>query len=173
MQKLKEKESEYKGLAELRDLQPDNKLKELAEKASAFNIDQFLSAKVLELTEHQRTALIDTLDLMESGGIDHENIIDGKRFTMIEWVLSTHDCGTVCCIGGTASLLAGGPYIFPGLKSIFHDENGEFTGNAQLNNLFYKWGGGNVTVERAAKQLRHYLETDTCSSDWAWTTEAK
>jgi hypothetical protein len=163
--------------------QADPALKELAqqaaEKASALKVDKFLSAEQLKLTDRQRTALIKTLNLMETHGIDHEKHINGPtltgswRFDMREWVSpeSTlkNECGTVCCIGGTASLLDGGPYASSITNSIFHDQWGKLTGDQNLANLFYRWSkrGKKVTVDCASQQLRKYLETGMCPWDWA------
>lgn len=167
---LKQKLNENGGPGETRALQPDQALKELANRAKMLQADPFLSAEGLKLTERQRIALIKTLDLMEAHGIDNFKVIDGKRFNMNEWMNGTHSCSTVCCIGGTASLLDGGPYESESgtgySVSIFHSKRG-FTGSRALKRLFYDWGGGSPTVERAALQLRYYLKTGKCPIDWA------
>lgn len=126
--------------------------------------DKFLTAEELKLTERQHIALIKTLALMESGGINHEHMIDDRLFAMNCWA-DKHSCGTICCIGGTASLLDGGPYESV-IKSIFHDSKG-FTGTPDLYRLFYDWNFHKETpVKRAAKQLRTYLESGKCPNQW-------
>jgi|SRR5882672_935653 len=154
-------------------LESDPKLKELAERAATFTTDEdqkneFMSAPELQLTEFQYTALIKTLDLMENGKISEKEYINDKRFNMSVWA-QDKTCGTVCCIGGTASLLAGEEYNYnAGLRTIFHSkETGLFTGSMDLMNLFYYWGQVPVTVPRAAQQLREYLKTGKCPHNWA------
>ena len=157
-----------------RSFQSDYKLKALARKAGDLVKEtpenDFLSAKKLNLTERQRTALIKTLALMESGGIDENIFIDNKKFSMRSWIGKDvmHPCRTVCCIGGTATLLDGSPRgeFKSDIQSLFHDKYGILAGNNALYNLFYLWGPKAVTVERAAKQLRHYLNTDKCQIQW-------
>src|SRR5882672_6760082 len=74
-QMLKERD-ESPGV-EPRVFQSDLRLKELAEKASAFKLpvkpkrNRFKSAKALKLTPKQRWALIETLKLLEKGKIKH------------------------------------------------------------------------------------------------------
>lgn len=165
--KQKLHETESRGVTPTA-LESDPALKELAERAKSLKLDIFLSAEELKLTERQRTALIKTLKLMESGGIRHDKVIDGKRFNMKEWINEGWGCGTICCIGGTASLLDGGPYdsaddMYP---SIFHNKRG-FTGTPALKRLFYEWGNRSPTAKRAGLQLRYYLKTGKCPIDWA------
>jgi hypothetical protein len=153
-------------------LEPDPTLKALADKAKALTTDKFLSAEELSLTERQRKALIDTLELMETRGIDNNKYINGKRFNMSHWITNYNgknraECGSICCIGGTASLLAGKRIKGEYEDSIFHDEAGNITVSTALANLFFNWGSGPVTVDRAAKELRNYLETANCPSNWA------
>lgn len=145
-------------------LQSDSALKELSEEAATFKADEFLNAQKLELTERQYVALIKTLELLESGGIRHDKFIDGKRFDMSHWIGNHYYCGTVCCIGGTATLLDGGKTT---CNSIFHDDKGIFTSGYNLYTLFYGWGNVDVSEKRAAQQLRYYLETGACPADWA------
>lgn len=135
----------------------DSALTDLAERAKALlSQDSFLSYRKLRIRKRQRTALIKTLKLMEAKGISHKKFIDGRIFDMNHWNDPyVHTCGTTCCIGGTASLLAGDDGLFDSYNSI------------SLENLFYEWGGDDVSVKRAAKQLRFFLETGECARNWA------
>jgi len=125
---------------------------------------KFLDAKTLGLTEKQYCGLIQTLAWLEAGKLDHENEKGITRFDMGHWRQYT-SCGTVCCIGGTAEVLAGLPY------------GGMFAkGNQELRNLFYpgssKWRavtyplhpGWMASTAQAAVALRSYLETG--KADW-------
>ncbi len=92
---------------------------------------------------------------MESGLVSHHNLYPPtipKRFNMAFWNSGEQECGTVCCIGGTAEALSGVNF------SVVPD---------QLENLFYPYMLNNwhrITPKQAAKALRHYLTTG--ETDW-------
>lgn len=122
----------------------------------------FKSPKELGLTLKERDALIKTLLLMEAGKMVHikdvgDNTVQSGEygFSMREWHMQ-HFCGTVCCIGGTAELLGGLPTHSLAIKSTGMASVGD---NLDLYNLFYRWGGGSPSPERAAQVLRGYLTT--------------
>jgi len=128
----------------------------------------FLSAKDLDLTERERTALILVLGVLESGEITWTQVDDiddmdgpdyepppGNHFSMAYW-LEEGDCGTVCCIGGLAEKL--GNVQFP------------FDDPRPVNGLFFPVAFERVielhtiTVEQAAKATRNFLTTG--HPDW-------
>lgn len=122
----------------------------------------FLPAKQLGLKEKERDALIKTLLLMEAGKMKHRSrapadrpISEGKYgFNMGVW--KAHwDCGTVCCIGGTAELVGGLRHDSLGYRSSMLARSGK----PDLFDLFYNYGGGSPPPERAARVLRSYLTT--------------
>lgn len=116
----------------------------------------FKPAAELGITEPQRDALCKTLVLLETGKLVHvpEDDLSNARwdepkfcglFNMSHsWINA--DCGTVCCIKGTAELISGVDFC-PG--KILEG----------LTVLFYCWGGGDPGTERAATALRSYLTT--------------
>lgn len=126
---------------------------------------KFKSAKDLKLTEKQYCGLIQTLAWLEAGKLDHENEKVGiQRFDMEYW-RQGFGCGTVCCIGGTAEVLAGLPMRGMADKS-----------NRELGRLFFPgsihgWDsddhdhpGWKASTAQAAVALRGYLETG--KADW-------
>ncbi len=131
----------------------------------------FKTAEELRITPKQFDALAKTLVLMETGKLVHvdddeihssENNynlpIEVCRFTghfnMNLW-RSKDDCGTVCCIGGTAELIGNvifaPEYLLPAeLKTLFYPNDG-----MNDNGIHYN----DITVEQAATALRSYLTT--------------
>jgi hypothetical protein len=123
----------------------------------------FKSADELGITEPQCDALRKTLVLLETGKLVHEtgrpkysNTDNRKfsgRFNMILWS-ADHECGTVCCIGGTAELVGNTSF---GIWA--------FGSNEKLKNLFAPpmpmrcsdWHS--ITPAQAATALRSYLTT--------------
>lgn len=115
----------------------------------------FKPAAELDISEAQREALVKTLVLLETGKLTHYtidfrpyNIKSGQVFTghfnMATWNL-VRDCGTVCCIGGTAELIG----------NVSFDDVSE-----ELNNLFYpevETSLKQITPTQAAIALRNYL----------------
>ena len=116
----------------------------------------FKSPEELGLTQAECDALIKALLLMENGQMLHvksreQELVEGKYpFNMCEWHSIDYDCGTVCCIGGTAELV--------GNLSPLSLAN-TATQNQQLHKLFYQWGGGSPSPTKAARVLRGYLTT--------------
>jgi len=122
----------------------------------------FLPRETLGLSEPQYCGLVKTLALLESGELDHWNPELGfSHFDMAVWQKpATHNCGSVCCLGGTASMLMGRHNIYgpgswlctnrPELFRVFYP-NGEFFSRRHPG-----WHG---TTKEAAMVLRHYLET--------------
>lgn len=159
-QKQKPTKETVKTLVSLAD---DPELKALVEKAKTGN---FLSSKELKLTEKQYDSLVATLLLMETGGVVHikednyENRWEGKKlpegkshfFNMSAW-REKSACGSVCCLGGTAELLAGEPVF---RRGAIPDKKPE------IDKLFYPYeikDWDTITPKRAANVLRNYLET--------------
>ena len=115
----------------------------------------FLSAQILSITDAQRDALIKTLTLLESGALVHAPVSGGfnfsKQFTghfnMANWNHAT-DCGTVCCIGGTAELIGNLRFNPIGRQDALKD-------------LFYPRIAplSTITPTQAAVALRSYLTT--------------
>jgi hypothetical protein len=119
----------------------------------------FLSAQILSITDAQRDALIKTLMLLESGALVHtptHTPVPAKtksseqftgHFNMAIWNHTT-DCGTICCIGGTAELIGN-------LRFNIIDRP------AALENLFYPRFAplSTITPAQAAVALRSYLTT--------------
>ena len=128
--------------------------------------------KELGITEPQRAALVNTLELMETGKLRHisaKNVIVapgyiafGGLFNMTYWIgYDNYNCGTVACIGGTAELVGGVEFFDSATDN--------------LNLLFYpslRVGSvhpNEITVEQAARALRSYLETGR--AEWAKALE--
>lgn len=122
-----------------------------------------LSAKDLKISEAQRNALIKTLFLLEDGCLLHvkntrkplskeEKQFSGL-FNMDIWNRTT-ECGTVCCIGGTAEQLGGVVFdnITEELTNLFYPNH---SSNSYTNDVIY----GEITPNQAAQALRSYLET--------------
>lgn len=139
----------------------------------------FKTAEDLDISEKHREALIKTLALFESGEMRHISYDVRNRsltrdydasfsgnFNMQGWSVrvptdpipsdygAQRDCGTIACIGGTASLIGGVDfeiYASPGVR------------RSSLWQLFYpnvdidQWD--KITVEQAAMALRSYLTT--------------
>ncbi len=138
----------------------------------------FLDRDALGLSEEQYCGLVKTLALLESGALDHENEEYGiARFDMRNWnspmSMQNGNCGTVCCIGGTASHLMGSPNLYndftendescpyslferPNLLRVFYP-NKEYFGRRDHP-------GWRATPQQAAMVLRHYLTTG--KGDW-------
>src|SRR5215475_11039237 len=123
--------------------------------------DKFMSAKGLGIRPKQLKALIATLKLMESNGISERGFkeVKGEKimFDMGSWFGVDGKCGTTCCIGGTAEMLVDDNRLFEDVRVSEEPE--------ALYNLFFSYVG-DITVERAAKQSRNYLETGLCNSLW-------
>lgn len=131
----------------------------------------FKSADELGITYQQKEALMKTLVLMETGRLIHverPNVVspdDAKIFTshfnMDKWNVIA-DCGSVCCIGGTAEMVGQlQPYSL-------HEAAGE---NQALRLLFYPDGGDSdwktIIPAQAATALRSYLTTGDSRWDLA------
>jgi len=126
----------------------------------------FKSAADLKITEPQLSALQKTLVLLETGKVEHvpsykitsDMPKDQRKFSglfnMKMWAGADDDCGTVCCIGGTAELIGN-------IK--FGTGFGMGLPTAELSTLFYppffheKWES--ITPSQAARALRSYLTT--------------
>ena len=125
----------------------------------------FKTAGDLGINEPQLSALQKTLVLLETGRLTHaprsEKML-GKsatftgHFNMSGWAREG-ECGTVCCIGGTARLI--GQVEFP-----------YYGRSKKLNDLFYpnhRIDMSAITVEQAATALRSYLTTGDARWDLA------
>ena len=135
-------------------------------------MQNFRTAADLGITEPQKEALMKTLVLLETGKLEHAKLGDrpsgdyreGGEFTghfnMGRWQ-AVEECGTVCCIAGTAELIGG-------VK--FPTEN--YGSNYALKHLFWVGGffGGDIsyiTPAQAAVALRSYLTTGDANWDMA------
>lgn len=127
----------------------------------------FKTPAELGLTEAQHRALVLTLNALERGELTHVIVeknqyggfVTNPKFTghfnMRRWNYES-DCGTVCCIGGTAEILGGlAQYELDQLSNR----------NLQLSRLFYPNGNWDATPAKAAKTLRGYLTTGV--TDWS------
>jgi hypothetical protein len=129
-------------------------------------MQNFKTAAELEISEKEKSALVKTLVLLETGKLKHtkpkfprDYSVDTEfsgLFNMSDWFYPSK-CGTVACIGGTAELV--------GNMRFEHDMS-----NAGLSALFYMDDGStnypmeDVTTEQAARALRNYLTTG--KPDW-------
>lgn len=122
----------------------------------------FLDASTLCIPEPHRQALMKTLVMLETGKLTHvpmEAAVDlmsnapfTGHFNMARW-RATQECGSVCCIGGTAEIIG----------------DVEFSGDAvkqeSLRELFFADGAiahnglSRITPAQAARALRSYLTT--------------
>lgn len=130
---------------------------------------KFLSARALRLNEDQRCGLIKTLALLEAGLIGPGRYEHTGGFDMAVW---GGDCGSVCCLGGTAEAVMG--------DKIFHDPHKSGRWHPALRpktrvgklpeiyNLFFpmslKTNPYNASTKQAALALRGFLETG--KTDW-------
>jgi len=125
-----------------------------------------MTAKDLALEEKELVALISLLGLLEREELPHvkyhtlnkDNPINRNTFgfNMAVWSSAT-DCGTVCCLGGSAEIIGG-----------FRQKHFCYTRNVELHELFYPPIGGYtrwklITTEQAATALRNYLTTGKAS----------
>jgi hypothetical protein len=118
----------------------------------------FLDAEVLGLSEPKRAALITVLGMLERDELHHVPIekIGGMAstpkfsglFNMAYWTAES-ECGTVCCMGGTAELISG--QSFAGART------------QALSKLFYLRDAAEgfsynaITPAQAARALRNFL----------------
>lgn len=130
----------------------------------------FKSAADLGITESQLSALQKTLVMLETGKLRHFDIlsIPDRRFEHsyefsgdfnMGAFHAKHECGTACCIAGTAELISGAKFI------------GESRSN-ELDELFYMNSLDHrdmeaVTPSQAATALRSYLTTGDARWDLA------
>jgi hypothetical protein len=133
----------------------------------------FKSAADLGITEPQLSALQKTLVLLETGKLKHVPTgYDGDghgypdlkfsgQFNMNQWA-GANECGSICCIGGTAQLIGN---LAPNEMEMAGAEND------RLARLFYPdvsgddWSG--ITDSQAATALRSYLTTGDARWDLA------
>lgn len=121
------------------------------------------SSADLRISESHKAALVKTLELLESGKLVHAQpahwdnhtkpFVD--QFNMAYWN-DNFDCGTVCCIGGTAEIIGG---------VTFHDCQTE-----ELFNLFnpdHECEMKDITPAQAAVALRSYLTVGEARWDLA------
>ncbi len=117
----------------------------------------FLSASELHITEQEREALIRAYVFMTTNKkfrhmIDADNSNSNDIiFNMSNWNYKT-DCGTVCCIGGTAEMLMN----MQG-KNFSFDLDGS---SASLYNLFYppfKYNYNKIMIPEATQALYNFL----------------
>lgn len=137
----------------------------------------FMSPEALGLTASQHRALVLTLNALERGELTHtpkpmESAGTGEYsglFNMASWNISS-ECGTVCCIAGTAELLGNLPVN--SLERAIDDPR-----SSELFNLFYAVDESSgapiyllleaIKPAQAAKALRGYLTSGV--ADWSTT----
>lgn len=132
----------------------------------------FKSATDLRISEEQRRALELTLSALERGELRHvtydplqaavaDDVPFTAHFNMNAW-RCVADCGTVCCIGGTAEFLGNLP---------LHSFDRATEKNRALSNLFFPpiHGWDEITADQAATALRSYLTTG--DAKWAEALE--
>jgi hypothetical protein len=125
----------------------------------------FLSAKELDISAHERNALIRLLAMMEREEFVHvplekdDNYSGERGFNMCDYDHETfRGCGTVCCIAGWSDRLFGTNFVYR------HGTVGSVLGirclPLKLNYLFSGPScGDSCTVAEAATALRNYLTT--------------
>lgn len=116
----------------------------------------FKAAQELHLTKRQYQALTNTIAYLEG---DTTKISKPFKFDMNIWRFDDPQCGTACCIGGTAEFLAG--WRTQHSKSLFDlSDDG-------LRELFFPSVSKalSATSMQAAQALRNYLTTGKPS--WA------
>jgi hypothetical protein len=129
-------------------------------------MQNFKAAADLGITEPQKEALMKTLVLLETGRLIHtplkgciwdENPAKfSHEFNMAAYI-DRHDCGTVACISGTATLISGVNMSYPRPDA--------------LDELFYAYSAvealPDITPAQAATALRSYLTTGDARWDLA------
>lgn len=126
-------------------------------------MQNFKPAADLGISEAQKEALMKTLVLLETGKLKH---VPGTEFLPIHQKHATFDglfnmcvsfgradCGTICCILGTAALVGNTEFGLP--HEIPYG----------LRELAYGWKGMSADTSQAARALRSYLTT----GDAKWT----
>jgi hypothetical protein len=126
------------------------------------SMDRFLPASRLGLEERHRVALILVLEAHERGelrDVDYGNVnallpnsVTAKfsgNFSMTTWMRS-YECGTICCIGGTAELL--GCLERGELKRLVDGDSGHV-----LFDLFYPDRIGCYGLAEAMRVLEGFL----------------
>lgn len=115
----------------------------------------FKSAAELRITQMQHKALMKTLVLLETGKLTHHKVTGIEsgnpdkftgHFNMMFWNMKMN-CGTVCCIGGTAELVG---------KTSFN----KGPNPSNLEDLFCPYDINDwdlITTAHAAQALRNYL----------------
>lgn len=120
-------------------------------------MQNFKSAKELDLGQDELDAHVKVLGMLERGELRHRNgSLDraGDRFDM-GVIAIKHCCGTVGCIGGWVAMTMG-----------FNEEAADYyvdmTSGSQRR-LYYPDGRlvgyESITVDQAARALRNYLTT--------------
>lgn len=173
-----QKEKSSTAPTKITDLSDDLTLKGVASKNKEFlnklDKNNFKTAEELMLTQLQYDSLVKTLELMESGIVNHVASEHDRRsgdynFNMSTWK-EKWNCGTVACLGGTAELVSGLPR-----GNLFHKKDPNTGKNVldlspELVNLFFvghqiEHGCHKDTTDtQAARALRGYLETG--KTDW-------
>ena len=113
----------------------------------------FKTATELGLTQPQYCALVKTLVALEKGRLWQDFDI---RFNMEHW---GGECGTTCCIGGSAEALGALPH---GSLADAASQLSRYGFRYDLQNLFYPYhckDAWDATQKQAAVALRHYLTT--------------
>lgn len=118
--------------------------------------DGFKTPKQLGVSEEQFCAIMKAAEALQSGKLEQTPVgvptLPGLTFDMSHWKCR-HECGTVCCIGGSAEILSGLTYGSlnkiadrnPGLKSLFFPRE------------VLSWGS--ITPEMAAKAVINWAKT--------------
>lgn len=131
----------------------------------------FKSPADLALTDEEFRGLITTLGMMERGELTHvkapQPIRSASHFTghfNMDWWAHEADCGSVCCIGGTAELVGGFRF--------------SRAARDRLGALFYPsrdrpsvTNYATITPTQAARALRSFLITG--EPRWAEATGAQ
>jgi hypothetical protein len=122
----------------------------------------FMTAADLGLDDDEHAALVTVLGMLERGELHHTRAKDiiptGEKpvaftgnFNMEYWTMNTQNCGTVCCIGGSAELIGG----------LDHDRLfNKMNYLPKLGELFLLVGNDDgITPAQAGIALRNYLTT--------------
>jgi hypothetical protein len=122
----------------------------------------FMTAADLGLADEEQAALVALLGMLERGELHHvplsdvstlgdipENFTGG--FNMEYWAVDTPNCGSVCCIGGSAEMIGG----------LRHDQLfNKMDALPALDDLFMPDADMDaITPAQAAMALRNYLTT--------------
>ena len=135
---------------------------------------RFLSPEELSISAKEFLALCEVLKMLEQGRLEHSYVEHDEAPTQVGFNMNIpaerDSCGTICCIGGWASVIMQGGlrdekghYQFDGYTACLYVDRSL----GDLRDLYYPpigfdWDG--ITPAHASRALRNFLTTGR--PDW-------